>query len=65
LGGVTNNRHKANASKNVSIKIDIKELVHELKIQTTNLTEGVGKIKDMVAQALVSAVNDSQIATGD
>ncbi len=58
---VTDDGTKATASKNVSIKIDIKELVHELKIQTTNLTEATGKIKDMVTQALISAVNDTAI----
>lgn len=52
-------------SKNVNIKIDIRELIHEFRIQTTNLTEGVGKAKELVTQALLSAVNDSQIVAGE
>lgn len=56
---------KATGSKNINIKIEIKELVHEFNVQTTILKEGVGKIRDLVAGALVNAVNDSQIIGGE
>lgn len=56
---------KATGTKNISIKIDIKELVHEFNVNTTNIRESVGKIKDLVAGTLVAAVNDSQIVAGE
>jgi len=56
---------KPAGSKNVNIRIDIKELIHQFTVQTTNITEGVGKIKEKVTQALLSAVNDSQIVAGE
>jgi hypothetical protein len=56
---------KATGSKNINIKIDIKELVHEFRLSTTNIQEGASKAKDMVAAALISAVNDSQIIAGE
>lgn len=43
----------------INIKID--NLVKDFKVSTTNITEGAGKVKELVAQALLSAVNDSQI----
>jgi hypothetical protein len=53
---------KATGQKNVNIHIAINGgLVHEMKIITEHFTQAPGKIKDMVAAALVSAVNDSQI----
>lgn len=56
---------KATGSKNVNIKIDIRELVHEFNVNTTTIKESLGKIKDKVADALMSAVNDSQIVSGE
>jgi len=44
-----------------TINISIDSLVKDFKVQTTNMTEGAGKVKDLVTQALLSAVNDSQI----
>ena len=41
-----------------SLTINIDKLVNELNVQTTNLTEGVGKIKEMVSKALLESVND-------
>lgn len=41
-----------------AINININELVHELNIQTTNLTEGVGRMKELVSKALLETVND-------
>ena len=53
---------KASGQKNVNIHIAINGgLVHEMKIVTEHFSQAPGKIHDMVAAALVSAVNDSQI----
>jgi Prophage tail length tape measure protein len=53
---------KAEGQKNINIHIAINGgLVHEMKIMTTKIEQSYGKIKDQVAAALVSAVNDSQI----
>ena len=47
--------------KNVTVNVHIGNLVKEFTIKTTNITEGAGKIKEMVAQALIDATNDSQL----
>lgn len=44
-----------------TINITIDSLVKEFKVHTTNITEGATKAKEIVAQALMGAVNDSQI----
>jgi len=41
-----------------SLTINITKLVEELNIQTTNLTEGAAKMKELVSKALLEAVND-------
>lgn len=51
--------------KNVNIRIDIKELIHDFRVQTTNITEGMAKVRELVTQAVLSAVNDSQIVAGE
>lgn len=51
-------------SKVTTINISIGKLIEEFKIQTTTVGEGAGKVREMVAQALLSAVNDSQITAG-
>lgn len=55
---------KATGSKSVTINVSIKELVHDLNVNTTNLREGATKIKDAVVAALTGAVNDFQIVAG-
>lgn len=55
---------KATGNKSISINIKIDNLIKDFQIKTTNITEGVAKTKEMVAQALLSAVNDSQIVAG-
>jgi hypothetical protein len=50
--------------KNVTVNVHIGNLVKEFTIKTTNITEGAGKIKEMVAQALIDATNDSQLIAG-
>lgn len=52
-------------SKSINIRIDIKNLINEFRIQTTNITEGAARAKEMVTQALLSAVNDAQIVAGE
>lgn len=51
-------------SKVTTINISIGKLIEEFKIQTTTVGEGAGKVRELVAQALLSAVNDSQITAG-
>jgi hypothetical protein len=55
---------KVTGTKTISIKIDIKNLINQQTIQVTNLKDGVGKMQEEVAKALLSAVNDSQIIAG-
>ena len=53
---------KAEGQKVVNIHIAINGgLVHEMKIMTTNLSQGYGKIKEAVQDVLVGVVNDSQL----
>lgn len=54
----------AQAAKSVTINVTIGSLIKDFKIQTTNVTEGAAKVREMVAQALVSATNDSQLIAG-
>lgn len=56
---------KVTGSKVLNINIHIGALIKELKIQTTNFKEGVGKAQSMVTEALLMAVNDSQLVAGD
>lgn len=55
---------KVTGSKSYTINIKIDNLVKEFTVKTTNITEGAGKVKELVTQALLSAVNDSQIVAG-
>lgn len=55
---------KAVGSKAVTINIQIGKLIESFKISATNVTESTGKVKELVAQTLLSAVNDSQIVAG-
>jgi len=47
--------------KSYNINISIDSLVKEFTVSTTTVGEGAQKIKDIVTQVLLSAVNDSQI----
>ncbi len=55
---------KATGNKSISINIKIDNLIKEFKIETKNITESAGKVKELVTQAMLSAVNDSQIVAG-
>jgi hypothetical protein len=41
-----------------AINISIDKLVNELNIQTNNMVEGAGRMKELVSKALLEAVND-------
>lgn len=51
----------ATANKAITINITIGKLIETFKIQTTNIQDSTGKIEEMVANALLAAVNDSSI----
>lgn len=55
---------KITGNRSVVINIDIGNLIKEFSIKTVNISESVDKVKEMVTQALMSAVNDSQIVAG-
>lgn len=50
--------------KAVTINVSIGSLIKDFQIKTTNITEGSAKVREMVAQALLSATNDSQLMAG-
>lgn len=54
----------AQGQKAVTINVTIGSLIKDFKIQTTNISEGAAKVREMVAQALVNATNDSQLIAG-
>jgi hypothetical protein len=55
---------KVTGNRSISINIQIDELIHELNIKTTTFKESPGKMAELVTQALLGAVNDSQIVAG-
>jgi hypothetical protein len=55
---------KATGNKSVTINIKIDNLVKEFQVKTTTIAEGANKAKELITQALLSAVNDSQIIAG-
>ncbi len=52
----------SNAGKITNITVSIEKLVEKFEINTTNLREDASRIKDMVSEALISAVNDLNYA---
>jgi hypothetical protein len=56
---------KATGNKSVNITIKIDNLVREFSVNTKNTFESKDQIKQNVVQALLSAVNDSQIVAGE
>jgi hypothetical protein len=51
-------------SKSVTINVQINDMIKEFNINTTNVTEGANKLKQIITQALTGAVNDFQITAG-
>lgn len=54
----------ATGQKVTTINVTIGNLIEKFSVQTTTISEGAGKVRELVAQALLSAVNDSQITAG-
>lgn len=52
---------KATGSKSITINVQIKDLVGVQNINTTNLKESAGQIRDMIVKIFSGAVNDFQI----
>ena len=52
---------KATGTKSIVINISINKLIETFKINTTNLTEGSNKVREIVANTILQAVNDSSI----
>ena len=51
-------------TRNTVINISINKLIEALNFHTANMGENADKIKEIVMQALTSAINDSQIIAG-
>ena len=60
VGGGTASAAKADKVRNISIHID--KLIDRFEIHTTNLREDTGRVKELVAEAVLSAVNDVNLA---
>ncbi|MCD8266399.1 MAG: hypothetical protein LUC33_04510, partial [Prevotellaceae bacterium] len=45
-----------------NVTVNIEKLVERFEIHTTNLATDLSKVKDMVSEALLSAVNDVNLA---
>lgn len=55
---------KVVGNKSISISIKIDSLIKQQTISVKNMVEGAAKTKDMVQNALTSAISDSQIIAG-
>ena len=64
ISGGSKDASKVTGSKSTTINITIGKLIEEFKVQTNNIGEGAGKVKELVAQTLLGAVNDSQVVAG-
>lgn len=65
IKGTEKNKSSATASRATQINITIDSLIKGgVTVATTNLTEGVSKIREMIAEELMKAVNDSQRIAG-
>ena len=42
--------------------MNIEKLIDRFEVNTTNLREDVGRVKELVAEAVLSAVNDVNLA---
>lgn len=60
LGKIGGSADKADKIKNINVSIE--KLIDKFEIHTTNLHEDISKVKEMVAEALVGAVNDVNYA---
>lgn len=60
LTGIGGSADKADKIKNITVNIE--QLVGKFEVHTTNIKEDVSRVKDMVAEALLGAVNDVNYA---
>ena len=60
IGGIGGSAESSDRIKNINITID--SLVGSLTIETTNMQESKERIKDIVVEALLDAVNDVNLA---
>jgi tape measure domain-containing protein len=60
----TKDTNKVTGNKSTNITIHINNLVKEFTIKTVTFNESPDKAKELIAQALISAVNDSQRVAG-
>lgn len=60
LGTVGGKSDGGGKIRNLTVNVD--KLVERFEIHTTNLSEDLGKVKDMVGEALLSALNDVNLA---
>lgn len=60
LAGIGGSPDKADKIKNINVTIE--KLIDKFEIHTTNMHEDIGKVKEMVAEALTGAVNDVNYA---
>lgn len=63
-GGLGSGINSLEGHRPQNLTINITDLVKNLTIQTTNLKEGAGQVKEMVTRMLLEAVNDVNIAHG-
>lgn len=61
LGSVSN-VSSADGGKIKNVVINIEKLVERFEIHTTNLKSDLGQVRDLVAEALLSAVNDVNLS---
>ena len=54
----------ATGQKITTINVSIGKLIEKFTISTTNISEGTSKVRELVAQSLISAVNDSEVIAG-
>lgn len=52
----------AKADKVRNITVNIEKLIDRFEVNTTNLREDMGRVKELVAEAVLSAVNDVNLA---
>lgn len=64
LGGLGTDISKIEGTKATTINITIGNLIEKFNITTQNMTESASKIKQMVSQALIEVVKDSQVTAG-
>jgi hypothetical protein len=55
---------KAVGNKSTTINVRIDNLIKSFEVKTVNMQEGASKVKELVTQAMLSAVNDSQVIAG-